>query len=220
MRLKQTLHIYPVFQPIVNKQLSVIGYESFIRGKDSKKALAMLLACSPKDAKRIQEIDLQCKIAALGKYTSNLPLFLNSHPFSSDPLPEYLPFNNQFPLVIELTEQAALRDEQLTLSHIARLSDAGVQFAIDDFGFGNMSLPFILRLGPTYIKLAKEVVHACEDDSVLKCIEKLMQPFQDMGIQVIAEGVESESHFQRMQRIADAFQGYWISEPKTSFFLS
>ncbi|MCY9521601.1 EAL domain-containing protein [Paenibacillus apiarius] len=94
------------------------------------------------------------KTAALGKYTSNLPRFLNSHPFSSDPLPEYLPFNNQFPLVIELPEQAALRDEQLTLNHIDRLSAAGVQFAIDDFGCGYMSLPFNLRVRPKYIKLA------------------------------------------------------------------
>lgn len=213
---KRTLEIYPVFQPIVDKQLSIIGYESFIRGTDSGKALAKLLASSPEDMECINAIDLQCKAMALEQYSGHLPLFLNSHPFSRNPLPESLPYDNQYPLIIELTEHAAIQDEQLLFSQIERLSAAGIHFAIDDFGYGYMSIPFILRLRPQYIKLAKEVVHACEDDSVLKCIEKLMHPFQDMGIEIIAEGVETELHFQRMQRVADGFQGYWIAEPKTS----
>ncbi|NGP58535.1 EAL domain-containing protein [Paenibacillus thiaminolyticus] len=214
MPLRRTLEIYPVFQPIVDKQLSIIGYESFIRGTDSGKALAKLLASSHEDMECINAIDLQCKAMALEQYSGQLPLFLNSHPFSSDPLPESLPYHNQYPLIIELTEHTAIQDEQLILSHITRLSAAGVQFAIDDFGFGHISLPFILRLRPKYIKLAKEVVQACEDDSILKFTEKLMHPFQDMGIQIIAEGIETELQFQRMQRLADGFQGYWISEPK------
>ncbi|TDL58206.1 EAL domain-containing protein [Paenibacillus dendritiformis] len=216
MPRKRRLEIYPVFQPIVDKQLSIIGYESFIRGADSGKALAKLLASSSEDMECINAIDLQCKAMALEQYSGHVPLFLNSHPFSRNPLPESLPYHNQYPLIIEFTEHAAIQDEQLLFSYIERLSAAGIHFAIDDFGCGYMSIPFILRLKPQYIKLAKEVVHACEDDSVLKFTEKLMRPFQDMGIQIIAEGIETELHFQRMQRFADGFQGYWISEPKTS----
>ncbi|WP_374016329.1 EAL domain-containing protein [Paenibacillus thiaminolyticus] len=217
MPLKRTLEIFPVFQPIVDKQLSIIGYESFIRGADSGKALAKILASAPEDMERINAIDLQCKAMALEQYSGYLPLFLNSHPFSSKPLPESLPYHNQYPLIIELTEHAAIQDEPLIFGHIERLSAAGIHFAIDDFGYGYMSIPFILRLKPQYIKLAKEVVQACEDDSILKFTENLMRPFQDMGIQIIAEGIETEQQFQRMQRFADGFQGYWISEPKTSF---
>lgn len=214
---KRTLEIYPVFQPIVDKQLSIIGYESFIRGADSGKALAKLLASSPEDMECINAIDLQCKAIALEQYSGRVPLFLNSHPFSRNPLPESLPYHNQYPLIIEFTEHAAIQDEPFIFGHIERLSAAGIHFAIDDFGCGYTSIPFILRLKPQYIKLAKEVVQACEDDSILKFTEKLMRPFQDMGIQIIAEGIETEQQFQRMQRFADGFQGYWISEPKTSF---
>ncbi|RJG24352.1 EAL domain-containing protein [Paenibacillus thiaminolyticus] len=216
MRLKRTLEIYPVFQPIVDRRLSIIGYESFIRGADSRKALDMLLASSPEDMECINAIDLECKALALDNYSGHLPLFLNSHPFSTNALPKSLPYHNQHPLIIEITEHGAIQDEQLLIGHIERLSAAGIHFAIDDFGYGYMSIPFILRLKPQYIKLAKEVVHACEDNSVLQCIEKLMHSFQDMGIQIIAEGIETELQFQRMQRFADGFQGYWISEPKTS----
>ncbi|BFH16675.1 EAL domain-containing protein [Paenibacillus melissococcoides] len=213
---KRTLEIYPIFQPNVDKQQSTIGYESFIRGADSGKVLAKLLASSLEEMECINAIDLQCKALALEQYSGRLPLFLNSHPFSRNPLPESLPYHNQYPLIIEFAEPAAIQDEQLVFGHIERLSAAGIHFAIDDFGYGYMSLPFILRLRPQYMKLAKEVVHACEDDSVLQWVEKLMHPFQEMGIQIIAEGIETEQHFQRMQEVADGFQGYWISEPKTS----
>ncbi|WP_420916910.1 hypothetical protein [Paenibacillus thiaminolyticus] len=67
------------------------------------------------------------------------------------------------------------------------------------------------------MKQAKEVVHACEDDSILKFTEKLVHPFQDMGIQIIAEGIETERQFHRMLRFGDGFQGYWISEPRLHF---
>lgn len=212
--LPSALNLFPVYQPIVDRDLSVIGYEFFIRGNDAKQVLEGFTSPSLDKMNQIVSMDTLCKQLALEQYTSDAPLFLNSHPYSINPFPPTLPFPKQHDLVIEITEQAFLHDEPSLSSHVEQLVARGVRFAIDDFGSGHFSLPFILNIQPTYIKLAKEIVHLCNNEKSLDVLKRLTHPFREMGIQIIAEGIETGEQFEQMQSVADAFQGYWISLPR------
>lgn len=209
-----TLQLHPVYQPIVDRQLSVVGYESFIRGTDATRVLADFVSPSLHRLDRIVSLDTLCKQLPLEKYTDSAPLFLNSHPYSCDPFPQPLSLPKRHGLVIELTEHALVYEEQRLLKNVEWLSARGVRFAIDDFGYGFLSLPFIMRLQPQYIKLAKEVVQSCSDERSREVLKRILQPFRDMGIQIIAEGIESEAQFESLLLVVDAFQGFWISKPK------
>jgi EAL domain-containing protein (putative c-di-GMP-specific phosphodiesterase class I) len=191
----------------------LIGYESFIRGKNARHVLDRFAAPSLEFKDEIVEMDTHCKQFALSHYNATAPLFINSHPYSSDPFPSP-PFSHpQHDLVIEITEQTFLRDERSLSINVERLVTRGVHFAIDDFGFGHFSLPFILTIHPTYIKLAKEVVHSCSNKKPLDVLKKLLAPFEEVGIQIIAEGIETEQQFEQMQSLASAFQGYLFAFP-------
>lgn len=209
-----TLQLHSVYQPIVDRQLSIVGYESFIRGTDANQILADFLSPSIQRLDRIVSLDTLCKQLALEKYTGTAPLFLNSHPYSSDPFPQPLSLPKRHGLVIELTEHALVTEEQLLLKNVEWLSANGVHFAIDDFGYGFLSLPFIMQLKPQFIKLAKEVVQSCTEVRSRTVVKRIVQPFHDTGIKIIAEGIESEAQFESLQSVVDAFQGYWISKPK------
>ncbi|MEF3302496.1 EAL domain-containing protein [Paenibacillus sp. GYB003] len=209
-----TLQLYPVYQPIVDRQLSIVGYESFIRGTDANRVLADFLSPSLQRLDRIVAMDTLCKQLALEKYTGAAPLFLNSHPYSSNPFLQPLSLPKRHGLVIELNEHALVNEEQLLLKNVEWLSASGVSFAIDDFGCGFLSFPFIMRLNPGFIKLAKEVIQSCSDMRSREVVKRIVQPFRDMGIQIIAEGIESEAQYESLQSVVDAFQGYWISKPK------
>lgn len=212
--LPSALNLFPVYQPIVDRDLSVIGYESFIRGNDAKQVLEGFNFPSMDKISQIVSMDTLCKQLALEQYTSDAPLFLNSHPYSVNPFPPSLPFPKQHDLVIEITEQAFLHNEPSLSNHVEQLIARGVRFAIDDFGYGHFSLPFLLNLQPTYIKLAKEIIHSCNNERSLDVLKRLTEPFREMGIQIIAEGIETEVQFEQMQSVADAFQGYWIAHPR------
>ncbi|SFM41889.1 EAL domain-containing protein [Paenibacillus sp. 1_12] len=98
------------------------------------------------------------------------------------------------------------------MGHYDQLSAKGVNFAIAGFGQDFLSLPFLMKLRPKYIKLASELIESCADDEILNNVVKLMQLYRDLDIKIIANGIYSEAEFERLKPLADAFQGYWISE--------
>lgn len=217
------LNLYPIYQPIVDRGFKLLGYESFIRGKDARHVIDRFSNPSLEFLDEIISLDTQCKQLALQEYKDTVPLFINSHPYSRDPFPAPLTLP-QYDLVIEITEQALVHDEQKLLRNVERLAASGVCFAIDDFGYGHFSLPSIEIIRPAYIKLARQVVHSCNSERSLNMLRSILAPFKEMGIQIIAEGIETEQQFQQMQSVADAFQGYWIALPrrmtdKTPFYV-
>jgi EAL domain-containing protein (putative c-di-GMP-specific phosphodiesterase class I) len=75
------------------------------------------------------------------------------------------------------------------------------------------TLPFMLTIQPTYIKLAREVVHSCNSEKSFDVLKKIIELFREMGIHIIAEGIESEVQFELMRPVVDGFQGYWFALP-------
>ncbi len=96
-------------------------------------------------------------------------------------------------VMIELTEEAAMTDIADLEPLLAEIHSQGLRLAIDDFGTGYSSLGRLRRLRPSMIKIDRSFVKDLPGDrdaGVL--VETMITMAQKLGIQCLAEGIETE----------------------------
>lgn len=119
-------------------------------------------------------------------------------------------------LQIEITESVLMSNVDTTAATLSALSDMGIEVSLDDFGTGYSSLSYLKRFPIDVLKIDRSFVRdipADPDDSAIATA--IISMAHSLGIQVVAEGVESEEqlHFLR-ERDCDTVQGYYLSRPK------
>ena len=118
-------------------------------------------------------------------------------------------------VIAEITEGALLAKDPTVESNIATYRGAGLRFAIDDFGTGYSSLAYLMELDVQILKIDRSFVDAVApgSDGLALC-QAIIAMGQTMGIQVIAEGVETEQQ-ERLLAAAgcDFIQGFLHSPP-------
>jgi diguanylate cyclase (GGDEF)-like protein/PAS domain S-box-containing protein len=117
-------------------------------------------------------------------------------------------------LELEITENVAL-NYQDSLDPLKTLHDMGVKLAFDDFGTGYASLSYLTRLPLARIKIDRSfVMKVTEDAENAAIVRSLMVMAHNLGLEVIAEGVETEAQaaFLRNERCEEA-QGYLYAKP-------
>jgi len=116
---------------------------------------------------------------------------------------------------LELTEQILVQDFQVVQEKIEHLRSLGVSFAIDDFGTGYSSLSYLKRLPLDRIKIDKSFVNDITtdvNDAVI--VETIIEMAKHLGLEIIAEGVETLAQFQFLENKACLhYQGYFFSPP-------
>ncbi|KWC95831.1 diguanylate cyclase [Burkholderia ubonensis] len=96
-------------------------------------------------------------------------------------------------IVIELTEQNASTDLAQVAPAVASLRDAGIQFALDDYGTANAGMNLWLRLHPDVVKIDRFFIHDIALDPLKFEAVRAMQHFAHAsGAKLIAEGIEHE----------------------------
>ncbi|MET0962150.1 MAG: EAL domain-containing protein [Noviherbaspirillum sp.] len=118
-------------------------------------------------------------------------------------------------LKLELTESAVLNDVNEMVSKMYALKALGVSLSMDDFGTGYSSLAYLKKLPLDQIKIDQSFVRDITTDPndavMVKTIIDLAMNFR---LQVIAEGVETESQLAFLKRHGCmAYQGYLFSRP-------
>lgn len=116
---------------------------------------------------------------------------------------------------VEITEGLLLKASDAASSRLMELEQAGLQIALDDFGTGYSSLAYLQRLSIDFLKIDRAFVRhltpGCTDLALCKAIIVMAH---ELGIQVVAEGIETED--QRAMLAAagcDFGQGYLFSRP-------
>jgi diguanylate cyclase (GGDEF)-like protein len=118
-------------------------------------------------------------------------------------------------LELEITESALMSNADYIIECLRQLKAIGVRIAIDDFGTGYSSLSYLSRLPVDRLKLDKSLVHNLttrwKDVAILRSIIELGN---DLGLAVIAEGVETEQQFQVLTQLGcPQVQGYLLARP-------
>ena len=118
-------------------------------------------------------------------------------------------------LVLEITESDAMKDPERSLRVLSELHDAGVQLSIDDFGTGYSSLAYLDRLPVSEVKIDKSFVFRLEgDDADGTIVRATIGLAHDLGLRVVAEGVENELARTLVRQLGvDTYQGYGLARP-------
>jgi len=116
-------------------------------------------------------------------------------------------------LVIEITESVTLLYVAETLSVMEELNAMGVGFALDDFGTGYSSLSYLALTHPKIIKIDQSfvspAVESLRNDALLEAIVMLGQK---LDMTMAAEGIETSTQLERLQRLGCEFgQGFLFS---------
>ena len=116
---------------------------------------------------------------------------------------------------LELTESALMQPTAEVLSRMNRLREWGLHLALDDFGTGYSSLSYLKRLPIHRLKLDRSFVQDLPDDVEDAAIATAtLSLARDLGMEVVAEGVERESQRRFLaDRGCQVMQGYLFSRP-------
>ena len=117
-------------------------------------------------------------------------------------------------LTLEVTETAMMNNPKNAMDTLNKLSNLGVSLAIDDFGTGFSSLSYLKQLPVDKLKIDKSFVLKLNDsDSDEVIVRSTIELAHNLGINVIAEGVENQDTYNKLQNWnCDIAQGYLFSE--------
>jgi diguanylate cyclase (GGDEF)-like protein len=117
-------------------------------------------------------------------------------------------------LKLELTESVVMENAEAAAQTFKQLRSLGVQLSIDDFGTGYSSLSYLHRFPLNYLKIDRSFVMRMtrdNDNAIVKTISTLAH---NLGMEVIAEGIETEEQYQQLKSLGCEFgQGYLFSRP-------
>ncbi|KQA23868.1 EAL domain-containing protein [Vibrio metoecus] len=228
--------ITPLFQPIVHlASEQVLGYESLSRGpKQSPLHSANALFEAAEQCHRLPELEKICvhkAAAAWPTFGLNAQLFINLSPdmllhsqHHQWELPQLMQRHHLSPhqVVFEISERTpALQLEELK-SSIHHLQAQGFSIAIDDMGSGYSGLKLWSELQPDFVKIDRYFIHNIDSNPIkLKFVRSLVQLSQQLGCQLIAEGVETRSELLVIADLGiDLVQGYLFGHPQPTPLLA
>ncbi|WP_231512466.1 bifunctional diguanylate cyclase/phosphodiesterase [Paucibacter sp. KBW04] len=118
-------------------------------------------------------------------------------------------------IAVEITEGLLLEADELVTLHLDSLRKAGMQVSLDDFGTGYSSLSYLQRLAIDQVKIDKSFVsHLKTGAKELALCNAIITMAHALGIEVVAEGVETEEqHRLLLEAGCDFGQGYWYARP-------
>jgi EAL domain-containing protein (putative c-di-GMP-specific phosphodiesterase class I)/ActR/RegA family two-component response regulator len=97
-------------------------------------------------------------------------------------------------LIAEITESVVIANPVLAIEVLTRLRIKGIRLSIDDFGTGHSSLLSLMRLPYTELKIDRSFISHCETDpEAWKIIRATISLAHELGLEVVAEGVETAS---------------------------
>jgi diguanylate cyclase (GGDEF)-like protein len=119
-------------------------------------------------------------------------------------------------LILEVTEGVLVRDLESVVAELAALRASGIRIAIDDFGTGFSGLSYLRHLPADILKIDRSFVqdlHRGRSASTL--ITSIVELARTLGLDVVAEGVETEEQNQVLRALDCAHaQGYLFSRPE------
>ncbi len=221
--LKPGPDLVPVYQPIISlRDGRVVGFEALARWagvglsappsrwEDQALASNMLIRAAEtladlrREAKR-DDLFMHVNLTARELTKSTIPALIEALT-SSYGLPERA-------IRIELTEQAALRDESKTLASAMALKAVGAGLVLDDFGTGHSSFAWLADLPFDSLKIDHGLTAKLGEtrtDTILSTITLLASR---LGMSTTAEGVEKREDAARLRALGfDNAQGFAFSK--------
>jgi diguanylate cyclase (GGDEF)-like protein/PAS domain S-box-containing protein len=223
------------YQPIVSLQnQTLIGFEALVRWRHPEVGLV-----PPKDFIPVAEetglilnigqtvLESACRQAREWQetYSASPPLFvsvnLSVKQFNQPGLVENIAsLLDQFQLPprclkLEITESVFSDNIEAAVGLLTQLRELGVQLSIDDFGTGYSSLSYLQRFPIDTLKIDRSfVTQMMENEENLAIVRTIVALAQNLGMDVVAEGVETEDQLSLLRKLeCENGQGVLFSTP-------
>jgi diguanylate cyclase (GGDEF)-like protein/PAS domain S-box-containing protein len=223
------------YQPIVSlRSRTLIGFEALVRWRHPEFGLV-----PPKDFIPVAEetgqiltigqtvLESACRQAREWRetYPASPPLFvsvnLSVKQFNQPGLVEniaHLLQRFQLPprcLKLEITESVFSDNIEAAVGLLTQLRELGVQLSIDDFGTGYSSLSYLQRFPIDTLKIDRSfVTQMMENEENLAIVRTIVALAQNLGMDVVAEGVETEDQLKLLRKLeCENGQGFLFSTP-------
>jgi diguanylate cyclase (GGDEF)-like protein len=118
-------------------------------------------------------------------------------------------------LKLELTESVIMEHNETTIRLLNQLKNLRIQLHMDDFGAGYSSLSYLYHLPINAIKIDRAFIQAMlVGEKSLQIVRTILTLAENMGVDVIAEGIEQEGQRSQLQILGCEYgQGYLFSRP-------
>jgi diguanylate cyclase (GGDEF)-like protein len=114
----------------------------------------------------------------------------------------------------EITESLVINSFEKVEKVMHCLSKKGINFSLDDYGTGYSNIEYLMELPFKTVKLDRSIIKRYDTHYVL--LSSLVLMLHRIGMEIIAEGVESEQQYQVLKDIGvDKIQGFLFSKPLT-----
>ncbi|WP_027406741.1 EAL domain-containing protein [Anaerovibrio sp. RM50] len=118
-------------------------------------------------------------------------------------------------ICMEVTETASIHSKKLILSNMENFKNIGIRFALDDFGSGQSNFTYLADMPFDILKLDMNLIKSYQVSErahhVIQAVERMAH---ELGLSVVAEGVETEEEFDNMRKCGvDSIQGFYFSKP-------
>ncbi|HEY4394563.1 MAG TPA: EAL domain-containing protein [Polyangia bacterium] len=119
-------------------------------------------------------------------------------------------------VVLEVTERAPLEQIRDATSRVAQLRALGYRIAVDDLGAGYAGLTSFAHLEPDVVKVDMSLIRGIDSSPMKqKLLGSIVGLCRDLGIEIIAEGVETPAERDALVRVGgDLCQGYLFARPE------
>jgi len=207
-----------VFQPVVDvRSNEILGYEALSRDPQGRLSILQLFKRyqAVGQLSELKRICFRSQLQVAGEVGLKR-MFINID-FEVLSQLEMIPKPDGMEVILEISEVEALHDIKNHLKIAGKWREQGYQFAIDDFGAGFISLPFIAQLIPDYIKVDRStILQAVSSEEFRRFLKDLVLALKNYCKEgIIAEGVETAKELGVVRELGIYLvQGFLLGKPQ------
>jgi EAL domain-containing protein (putative c-di-GMP-specific phosphodiesterase class I) len=215
--------LWVAYQPIVSwSSQQVFAYEALVRNEEATLRSPPDLFAAAERLGRLQELGRVIR-DRVARAAAELPgpglLFVNVHAMELDDeslfAPESPLSRHAHRVVLEITERAPIERIRDVGVRVGQLRTLGYRIAVDDLGAGYAGLASFAHLEPEVVKVDMSLIRGINLSPMKqKLLASIVKLCQDLGIRMIAEGIETEAERDTLVRLGgDLCQGYLFARP-------